>query len=170
MSNGFDIDDDGDGHALARRVLEIAPLMMQSIVRDLRSAEHHIEPNHMQILGLLATHQFRMSELAEKQRVSLPAVSKTISALVDRGWVERIAVPEDRRVVQLKLTGQGLDLLKEMRRTMIASVERILAKLTVEERAQLAAGLDVLYGALGNLPYPCPGHDTVGREEGKPSE
>jgi DNA-binding MarR family transcriptional regulator len=157
----FEMDDDGDGHALARRLMELAPMMMQSMVRELRTVDHHIEPNHMQILGLLARRQFTMSELADKQRVSLPAVSKTISALVDRGWVERMAVPDDRRVVQLKLTAEGLGLLKEMRRTMIASVERILDRLTAEERAQLSTGLDVLYRAIGNPLPQCAAQDVV---------
>jgi DNA-binding MarR family transcriptional regulator len=164
MISGFDLDDDGDGHALARRLMELAPMMMQSMVRELRTVDHHIEPNHMQILGLLASRQFSMSELSEKQRVSLPAVSKTISALVDRGWVERVAVPDDRRVVQLKLTGEGLSLLKEMHRTMIASVERILDRLTDEERAQLSAGLDVLYKAIGNPPSPFAANDAAQRD------
>lgn len=49
-----------------------------------------------------------MGELAAILRVRPPTASKTVSRLSALGLVERLAEPEDARVVRVKLTDQGL--------------------------------------------------------------
>ena len=149
-----------DKKELARRVLDTMPLIMRSLHRDLRSINHHIDPNQVQILGMLVDHQLSVSGLAGRQRVSLPSMSKTVSALVERGWIERMDVPGDRRVVHLKLTEAGRAALGELRNTMVESLAAMLGGLTAEECVKLSAGLDVLYAAFGHLPVHCPHSDN----------
>jgi DNA-binding MarR family transcriptional regulator len=136
---------------LASRVLDTIPLLMRSIHKDMRRKDHHFEPNQFQILSMLAHHAHSVSALAVRQHVSLPSMSKTINALVERGWVERVPMPGDRRVVQIRLTEPGRESLQDTRRVMIDSVAGILANLTADERDKLSAGLDVLYDAFGMM-------------------
>jgi len=149
-----------DKKELARRVLETMPLIMRSLHRDLRSINHHVDPNQVQILGMLVDHQLSVSGLAGRQRVSLPSMSKTVSALVERGWIERVDFPGDRRVVHLKLTVSGRAALGELRNTMVESFAAMLGGLTADECEKLSAGLDVLYAAFGLLPEHCPPRDS----------
>ena len=51
-----------------------------------------------------------MSELARAQAVSLPTMSNSISAMVERGWVRREAPDGDRRVVMIDVTPTALQL------------------------------------------------------------
>lgn len=48
-----------------------------------------------------------LSELAGAMRQSLPALSQRVTALEERGFVERVADPADRRVTGLRLTETG---------------------------------------------------------------
>lgn len=141
-----------EGEPLASRVLDTIPLLMRSIHRDMRRKDHHFEPNQFQILTMLTHHEHSVSALAMLRHVSLPSMSKTINALVQRGWVERVPLPGDRRVTQIRLTKSGRQSLRDTRRVMLDSVAGILASLTPDERAKLSAGLDVLYDAFAVTP------------------
>ncbi len=48
-----------------------------------------------------------LSDLASLQGVSLPTMSNSISAMVERGWVRREAPDGDRRVVMIDVTPTG---------------------------------------------------------------
>jgi DNA-binding MarR family transcriptional regulator len=48
-----------------------------------------------------------LSELAEKQAVSLPTTSHSIGKLVERGWVTRSRAHRDWRIVEVELTPAG---------------------------------------------------------------
>lgn len=48
-----------------------------------------------------------LSELAGAMRQSLPALSQRVTALEEKGFVERVADPADRRVTGLRLTERG---------------------------------------------------------------
>ena len=48
-----------------------------------------------------------LSELAAAMRQSLPALSQRVTALEEKGFVERVADPADRRVTGLRLTETG---------------------------------------------------------------
>ena len=54
----------------------------------------------------------RVSELSSKLQITSAAVTQVINSLEDKGFVERLADPKDRRVVLIELTTQGEDLVK----------------------------------------------------------
>jgi DNA-binding MarR family transcriptional regulator len=135
--------------ALARRLLETVPLIMRFIDKGLRETCLHVEANQYQILGMLTRRNFTVSELAQKQKVSLPSMSKTVNALVERGWVERIDVPGDRRVVQLRISEPGRGALAGAHDEMVERVAQTLSQLRDDERETLSDGLDVLHVAFG---------------------
>jgi DNA-binding MarR family transcriptional regulator len=135
---------------LAHKLLGIMPLVRRRVDANLRHFNKRlIEPAHFHVLMNLKRHPYSVSELAERLMVSLPSMSKTVTALVKRGWVERVRLQEDRRVVHLHLTPAGTDILKEMHEQALNTVVEMLAPLTPDERRRLADGLETLYAALG---------------------
>ena len=54
-----------------------------------------------------------MSRLADLLGVSLSNASGLIDRLEERGYVERTRVPEDRRIVLVRITGPGARLIEE---------------------------------------------------------
>jgi DNA-binding MarR family transcriptional regulator len=128
----------------ARRVVEVIPLVMRRLALEMRSTGYVPAPVHCRLMVVLAERPHNLSELAEKQAVSLPTMSNSISTLVERGWVTRTRAPHDRRMVMVELTPAGRTVLEDMMRSAAAGVGQILNSLSQEECDQLLAGLDVL--------------------------
>jgi DNA-binding MarR family transcriptional regulator len=133
-----------EAEAAARQVLEVIPLVMRTLASELRSTRHTLAPVHFRLLVLLAQRQHNLSELAEKQAVSLPTMSNSIATLVERGWVKRLRPAHDRRLVLVELTPAGRAVLKEILRPVEARVTDLLASLSPSECDQLSAGCALL--------------------------
>src|SRR4030095_1916812 len=74
----------------AREILHIMPLVMRTVVAGLRSAGELPAPALFALLWMLKEHPRPRPELAELRGVSLPTMSNSVTALVQRGWVRRI--------------------------------------------------------------------------------
>jgi DNA-binding MarR family transcriptional regulator len=83
-------------------------------------------------------------ELAERERVQPPSMTKIIAALEDRGLVQRAIHPVDRRQVLISSTSAGRELVLSTRRARTEWLARRLALLTADERAVLRAAAPVL--------------------------
>lgn len=130
----------------ARRVVEVIPLVMRRLAMEMRSSGYVPDPVHCRLMVILAEGPHNLSELAEKQAVSLPTMSSSISTLVERGWVTRVRAPHDRRMVMVELTPSGRRVLEDTMRSAEAGVGQLLASLSEEECDQLVTGLDILRG------------------------
>ena len=86
---------------------EIIPLVMRTVAAELRAAGELPAPAHFGLLSILSEQPRTLTELAALQGVSLPTMSNSISAMVERGWVRRTAPDEDRRVVIIEVTATG---------------------------------------------------------------
>jgi DNA-binding MarR family transcriptional regulator len=97
-----------------------------------------------------------VGELARRERVAVPTMSRLVDALVREGMVGRGPAPGDRRVVRLTATANG-------RTTMERGRARRIRRLAAELEALGADDLDVLERALDlldGLEAGVPGGDT----------
>lgn len=88
--------------------------------------------------------EISVKEVGNRLSLSLPAASRSIDALVQRGWLERREDPSDRRSKLVQLTPAGevvVERLTEARRNHIASYAE---QLTGEQRARLLSALQAL--------------------------
>lgn len=83
-------------------------------------------------------------ELAERERVQPPSMTRTVAALVELGLVTRTAHPVDRRQVVVTLAPVGVAVVRETRRRRDAWLALRLAELTPHERAALAEASEIL--------------------------
>ncbi len=83
-------------------------------------------------------------DLAARERVQPPSMTRTVATLAELGLVSRTEHPDDRRQVLVALTGPGAATVRETRRRRDAWLARRLAELTPDERATLAAASDIL--------------------------
>src|SRR5262249_32096513 len=74
----------------ARELLKIMPLVMRTVAAELRSAGELPAPAHFPLLMMLNEQPRTLTELASLRGVSLPTMSNSITALVQRGWVRRM--------------------------------------------------------------------------------
>jgi DNA-binding MarR family transcriptional regulator len=128
----------------AREILEIIPLVMRTVAAELRAAGELPAPAHFGLLSVLSVRPRMLTDLASLQGVSLPTMSSSISAMVERGWVKRTAPEEDRRVVIIEVTATGRAALERVSRAAETHLADMLAPLDVPARRRLLGGLGVL--------------------------
>ena len=128
----------------ARDILEIIPLVMRTVAAELRAAGDMPAPAHFGLLSILSVRPRKLTDLAAAQGVSLPTMSNSISAMVDRGWVRRTAPGTDRRVVMIEVTTPGRAALERVARAAEAHLAEVLTDLDGPSRRRLHGGLGVL--------------------------
>jgi DNA-binding MarR family transcriptional regulator len=128
----------------ARELLEIVPLVMRTVAAQLRAGGELPAPAHFGLLSILSERSRMLTELAAIQGVSLPTMSNSISAMVERGWVRRTAPASDRRVVIIEVTVAGRAALERVARAAEAHLAEVLGPLDAPSRRRLHAGLSVL--------------------------
>jgi DNA-binding MarR family transcriptional regulator len=98
---------------------------------------------HFYIVSVLERHgDLPMSRLAEVLDVSLSNASGVIDRLEERGFVERIRVPDDRRIVLVRLTDTGRRTMAEIDVLKDEMLQKVLGRLDDGQLARLAQSLD----------------------------
>lgn len=92
-----------------------------------------------------------MRELAEKMSIALSSTTEIVDRLVARDYVNRSRIEEDRRIVQVRLTEKGENLLAEHRRQGREMVERMLTCLVEKEQEELIRILEKVEHALSKV-------------------
>jgi DNA-binding MarR family transcriptional regulator len=128
----------------AREILKIVPLVMRTVAAELRAAGELPAPAHFGLLTMLGAQPRTLSELAVLQGVSLPTMSNSISAMVQRGWVRRSSPARDRRVVIIDVTPAGRAAVERVGKAAEAHLAEMLAPLDAAEGRRVQAGLAVL--------------------------
>jgi len=90
---------------------------------------------------LLAAHGIAQGQLAALLGLEKSTVSRLAAGLESKGWIRRGRDEQNHRYVRLYLTPQGRAVADRVWRAWQDRQARILAGLTAEERAGLAAGL-----------------------------
>jgi DNA-binding MarR family transcriptional regulator len=110
-----------------------------------RMVKAGISMTHLHILWVLEHHgELPMSRLAELLDVSLSNATGLIDRMEERGLVERVRVPDDRRVVIVRASSQGGQMRDEIEALKQDRMRSILSRLTRKQ-------LDRVLGALGDL-------------------
>jgi DNA-binding MarR family transcriptional regulator len=108
-----------------------------------------ISMTHFHLLSMLDRHGvLTMSQIAEMLDVSVSNATGLIDRIEERGYVERVRPPDDRRVVQVKVTEQGHDLLRQVELFKDDIMQRILGRLDAASLAGVARALADLRGAV----------------------
>lgn len=100
------------------------------------------------LLAALATVEasgaLTLGELAAREQVAPPTITKAVSGLEEQGYVVRRPDTADRRVVRVEITPTGRKLLDRTRTRRNAWLNHRLRTLSPGEIAILAAAADVL--------------------------
>lgn len=79
-----------------------------------------------------------LKTLARAEQVTPATMSKLVSDLEAAGLVAKRIDRQDKRGVRIEVTAKGRTLMEEGRKRRLALLNKCIAKLTREERAQLA--------------------------------
>ncbi len=89
-----------------------------------------------------------MSRLAEMLNVSLSNATGLIDRIEERGLIERTRVPEDRRIVLIRVTAAGERMLGDIDALSDDLIRTVLGRLDVAELAAVALAFGSLREAL----------------------
>ncbi|GGV17806.1 MarR family transcriptional regulator [Kitasatospora herbaricolor] len=108
--------------------------------------EESLSPTEMGVLGTLARcGQATPGELARREHVQPPSMTRIVAMLEEKGLVWREPHPEDRRQVVVSSTEQAETILAESRRRRNAWLAELAEGLSEEEWAVLREAAPVLY-------------------------
>ncbi|MBS2965753.1 MarR family transcriptional regulator [Actinocrinis puniceicyclus] len=86
----------------------------------------------------------RQGELAAREKVAAPSMTRTVSGLAEAGLVRKIPDPEDGRSSHIVVTPAARVLLEKIRTERTAMLTERVARLAPQRYATLVAALPVL--------------------------
>ena len=108
-----------------------------------------ISMTHFHLLSMLERHgSITMSRIAELLDVSVSNATGLIDRIEERGFVERVRVPNDRRVVHVQLTDKGRQQLHEVELFKEDMINAVLARLDERQLRRVAQAMADLRGAV----------------------
>jgi DNA-binding MarR family transcriptional regulator len=114
-----------------------------------RLVQGHVSMSHMHVLWLLQHHgAMAMSRLAEYLDVSLSNATGIIDRMEEKGLIERVRVPDDRRLVLVKPGAAGIRALAESESTKRERLRAVLGHLSAAERTVVLSAFHSLRRAL----------------------
>lgn len=86
-------------------------------------------------------------ELADRLQVTKGNLVGLIDRLTERGFVERVVVPDDRRVNRVRITAQGKHLFDKALPEQLSIVDKMMSQLTKDDLQTLRSLLEKLLHA-----------------------
>ena len=140
----------------AQRLLDLLNALGSTTFRQLlwqRASELDLTYAQSQVLFRLAEHPgSHMGDVAKAFGVTLPAVTHIVDRLEEKGLATRGDHPADRRVYVLDLTRAGKALVEELEAIRLRGMERVLARMSADDRRRVLTGLEALVDAADGAP------------------
>ena len=138
-----------DGAEIAAR-LRLSATRLARILRQ--QADLGLTPSQITALATVGREgPLTLGALADTEHVTPPSMTKIVERLEGLGLIERRADPVDRRRVLAAVTPAGETALATARARKDALLSTRIAELDPDERARLAAALDVLDRLAGTV-------------------
>jgi DNA-binding MarR family transcriptional regulator len=132
--------------AEAQRLLDLLNALGTTTFRQAlwhRASELDLTYAQSQVLVYVHEHPgCRMGDVAKAFGVTLPAITHIVDRLEQKQFVVRGDDPADRRVYVLDVTAPGKALVQELHALRIGSLERVLARMSADDRRRLVRGLE----------------------------
>lgn len=146
MDHGLKREINGYLVTIFNEVLRIEEISLrQSDFKDLSIKEMHT----IEAIGLSG--KLSSNEIAKNLNITPGTVSVSVQKLVNKGYVERVKLKEDRRVVRLKLTRKGKLLYRLHHKFHMDMVDRATEGLDKQSVESLIQGLKNIYDFLIDL-------------------
>ncbi len=135
-----------DVDSLTKDLAQFLKLMLVETGRDFFKEMEALSMSmtQMKTLGTLihADEPLGLGALSETLGVSLPAVSRAVEDLRERGFVKREEDARDRRSKVVAITGKGRHAFDRLLAARLAGTRRFLEGLDEEQREALSRGLE----------------------------
>ncbi|WP_437608874.1 MarR family transcriptional regulator [Sorangium sp. So ce834] len=135
--------------SLGQLLLRSARLLDErAMARIARRGAPGVRRAHTALMPYIDLEGTRLTDLAERARVTKQAVGQLVEELEAMGVVERTPDPEDRRAKRVRFTPHGLKALLHGLGVLMDLEEELTRKLGEKQMASLKKGLAALLAAL----------------------
>lgn len=121
----------------ADRLDQIMPVFLREFARH-QAAELYkgkiTMPQFLTLVFINGQGQTRMTDLARFMHVTTAAVTGTVDRLVNSGYCARVFEPNDRRIIKVKLTSKGVELIKRIKEKKRRMIIDIFGRISQKER------------------------------------
>ncbi len=118
--------------------------MEEDAIRN--SSRHNLSITEVHTLAAIGAGKAKtMTQVATNLKISVSTLTTAINKLVDKKYVNRFRVPEDRRIVKIELTEEGVEAVREHEEFHRNMINDVLAELNEKEQAILLQSLDNLH-------------------------
>ena len=140
MSN--DVSDSSSDEELAAR-LRLATGRLHR--RFSRLAVGGLTPSQLSVLVTIEQYgPLRLGDLATREVITPPTVTRLVASLQDRELVSRVTDPEDGRAALIEIAPAGRLLLDRIRRERTVAIAERLGRLDPATRAQVGSAVELL--------------------------
>ena len=117
--------------------------------QDHTPCHYPLSPSQAHALQILRQQEWlSLHHLADELHLEKSTVSRLVTGLVERGWVERPVNPDNRREVRVQLTNTGRAIAEEVHLSASAWYRDIWQRLSDAQRAQILDSLATLNATL----------------------
>lgn len=140
-------------HEIAQALTSLLPTLDRKLIRPLEQQSRQlVSPLMIHTLEHLEqSGSIPMSELAKELLISKPQLTSVVEKLIDNGWVAREADAADRRIIRIKITGEGSAMLNRLHTNLIQTVVGKIERLEQEELESLQDALSELHRIIRKL-------------------
>lgn len=133
----------GSGSSSDAAVIEGASLALAEMtIAALSSSPGGLSALQMRVLLAVERHgPLNLSAMARRLDVSVPSASRLVDRLVDAGLLTRGVAAHSRREVALTVSPKGRRSLTALRRRREAAINKVLGKMSDQDRSALLVGL-----------------------------
>lgn len=103
-----------------------------------------ITPGQYTVLAHVRGGAMTLRELAEREHVQAPSMTRIVNALTEHGFVSRAADPRDGRQIHVGITPAGEAVLNEARGQRTAWLAQRVAGLSEEDRLTLSRAAHIM--------------------------
>jgi DNA-binding MarR family transcriptional regulator len=128
-----------------RQLASRLSLAIGRLHRRIRLASNDVPPLQLSTLVSIENHgPLRLGELAQREAVTAPTMSRVLAVLTRRGLIVRTIDARDARSSRVALSPAGTRVLAEVRSRRAALLDARLARLSPQQREALIAALPAL--------------------------
>ena len=127
---------------LVRLLFEFSKDFERRILSTLQARGHaQIRPSHSVLFSNLGLGAVRVTELAERAQVTQQAMGKMLKEVERLGYIERSIDQNDKRAKEIRLTKQGVELVKDSMQVVDEVRQYYAERIGAEELDHLEANL-----------------------------
>jgi DNA-binding MarR family transcriptional regulator len=145
MQSLLDASTKSSNDACARALLDTVPLVIRVIRGQMCRHRSGITiPQFRALCFVRSSSGISLSAVADFIGLSLPAMSRLVDGLVEKGLMERRSCQDDRRHVRLSVTEAGEATIDEARALASQHLSEALTDLSARQRATIVSAMSTL--------------------------